>query len=102
MEGYSFSDGLMEAIQDGLDNATWKTVVVAFLAILCIATRIITGLQSSYGVKYTGESRPVRMAPYWFPWLGHGLSFAWDHASCIKKARLVPPMAFLSMNCLAV
>lgn len=94
MEGYSFSDGLMEAIQDGLDNATWKTVVVAFLAILCIATRIITGLQSSYGVKYTGESRPVRMAPYWFPWLGHGLSFAWDHASCIKKARLAPPWLF--------
>lgn len=94
MEGYSFSDGLMEAIQDGLDNATWKTVVVAFLAILCIATRIITGLQSSYGVKYTGESRPVRMAPYWFPWLGHGFSFAWDHASCIKKARLAPPWLF--------
>lgn len=94
MEGHSLPDGLIQAIQDGLANATWKTVVVAFLVILCIATRIITGLQSSHGVKDAGETRPVRMAPYWFPWLGHGLSFAWDHASCIKKARLAPPWPF--------
>ena len=94
MEGHSSSDGLIQAIQDCLANATWKTVFVASLAILCIATRIITGLQSSYGVKGNGETRPVRMAPYWFPWLGYGLSFAWDHASCIKKARLAPPWPF--------
>ena len=90
MEGSFSPDGLVQAIQDGLANATWKTVVVAFLAVVCIATRIITGLQSSYGVKGAGDSRPVRMAPYWFPWLGHGLSFAWDHTSCIKSARLAP------------
>ena len=78
-------------IRYALSSATWMAIAVVVFSV-SIVTRIITGFQSGSGaVGNAEEPRVVRMTPYWFPWLGHSLSFAWDHVKCIQGARLVVP-----------
>lgn len=88
MESYlSLADNLIEIAKDALSGLTWVTVLVT-LAVTCITTRIITDFQCRSSKTVSGDFRPVRIAPYWFPWLGHSLSFAWSMTSCVRKARL--------------
>ena len=88
MENYlSLADNSIEIAKDALSGPTWVTVLVA-LAVTCITTRIITGFQCRSSKEDAGDFRPVRMAPYWLPWLGHSLSFAWNMTSCVRKTRL--------------
>ncbi|BCR83876.1 cytochrome P450 [Aspergillus chevalieri] len=82
----SLADNLIKIAKDALSESTWMIVLVA-LAVTCITTRIITGFQCCSSKTDAGDFRPVRMAPYWFPWLGHSLSFAWNMTSCVRKAR---------------
>ncbi|KAE8146134.1 cytochrome P450 [Aspergillus avenaceus] len=61
-----------------------KITIVLFL---CIATRIITGVQSRPGTSKTEQPQSVKIVPYWLPWLGHSLSFIRDHVNFTKNAR---------------
>ncbi|KAJ5638278.1 hypothetical protein N7490_008157 [Penicillium lividum] len=58
----------------------------AVLIFACIATRVITGLQSNQR-KPDPTGRTPRLAPYWFPWYGHGPSFLWDHVGLLESLR---------------
>lgn len=83
-------------INYALSSATWMAITVVVVTV-SIFTRIITGFQSGSGaVTNTEEPRPVRMTPYWFLWLGHSFSFAWDYVKCIQGARLV--FLFISLG----
>ena len=76
-------------IQYGLSSTTWTVIAAVFIAV-GIVTRTITGFQSRSGAVIDTEApRSARMTPYWFPWLGHSLSFTWDHAKCIQRSMLV-------------
>lgn len=85
---FSLIYGLIQAVKDVLLAVPW-TDVTAVLALSCIATRVVTGLQSRSATTDIGESRPIRMTPYWIPWIGHSLSFALDNEGFIQKARFV-------------
>ncbi|KAJ5090374.1 hypothetical protein N7532_009058 [Penicillium argentinense] len=87
MEKYETpTNGLIQMVRDGLPEMTWMTFF-AVLAFSCIATRIISGLQGRQQTRDPSEPRASRLAPYWFPWLGHSLSFTWNHASLFQGLR---------------
>ncbi|KAJ5919419.1 hypothetical protein N7466_010362 [Penicillium verhagenii] len=69
-----------------MSSLDWS-MCLAVLIFTCIATRVITGLQSSQRKSDPTEVRPTRLAPYWFPWFGHGPSFLWDHVGLIESIR---------------
>lgn len=81
--------GAIQAARDGLSELTWTTIFAVFI-FSCIATRVISGLQSRQRVNDPAETRTSRLAPYWFPWVGHGISFLWDHMGLIGSFRFVP------------
>ncbi|KAL4898399.1 cytochrome P450 [Aspergillus ambiguus] len=87
MGGYEISkDVLIQSAQTNLRELGW--LVLCLVIAICISTRIITGLQSRTGARtMTTNARPVRTVAYWVPWLGHGISFVWDHVALIEKAR---------------
>lgn len=85
---FSLIYGLIQTVKDVLLAVPW-TAVAAVLGLSCIATRVITGLQSRSATTDIGESRPIRMTPYWIPWIGHSLSFVWDNEGFIQKAMFV-------------
>lgn len=100
MENYhSLTDSLIEVAKDALSGVTWVTLLV-ILTVTCITTRIITGFQCRSSKTDAGDFRPVRMAPYWFPWLGHSLSFAWGLSGCVRRARLVSLCTLLMQSCM--
>ncbi|OJK03285.1 hypothetical protein ASPACDRAFT_50635 [Aspergillus aculeatus ATCC 16872] len=79
--------GLIRLALDGFNSVGWPTWV-ALLVSVCVATRLISGLQSRLGSgTEAGPTRSVRMVPYWLPWIGHGISFARDHVKLIGNAR---------------
>lgn len=93
MDGdFSLTASLIQTIiRYGLSSTTWAAIAAVLIAVAVI-TRIVTGFQSRSGaVSDAEEPRSARMTPYWFPWLGHSLSFAWDHAKCAQSAMLVFP-----------
>ncbi|KAK1145453.1 hypothetical protein N8T08_004328 [Aspergillus melleus] len=77
-------DGLVRNIQESMVELGWPGFF-AVLLFVCISTRIITGLQS--GKAENEQTRRVRLVPYWFPWIGHGFSFIWNHVSLMGGAR---------------
>ena len=85
MAKYESPHGLIQSARDGLSELTWTTCL-AVLVFTCIATRLISGLQSRRE-SASAEPRASRLAPYWFPWIGHGLSFVWDHVSLFESLR---------------
>lgn len=87
------AQGLIQTARDGLSELTWTTTL-AVIVFSCIATRIISGLQSRQRVHDPTEPRTSRLAPYWFPWVGHGISFLWDHLGLLGSLRFV--LAFVS------
>ncbi|KAL2002139.1 hypothetical protein VTN02DRAFT_589 [Thermoascus thermophilus] len=88
METYvsSSTRGMVQIVKDKTPELTWQTLI-AMLLFSCIATRVITGLQSRPRRVVYGEPQPVRAPPYWIPWLGHGFSFAMGRQRFIAKAR---------------
>ncbi|EPS27446.1 hypothetical protein PDE_02389 [Penicillium oxalicum 114-2] len=64
----------------------WVTLITV-LAITCIATRFISGAQSRPLAQNGRESRRPKTAPYWIPWLGHGISFLWNHLTFLESLR---------------
>lgn len=73
-------------LQAALDNLPRPWLVFVAVLVLCAGTRLVTGLQSRR--KQLQEStQVVRIAPYWLPWVGHGISFARDPLKCVKSAR---------------
>ncbi|RAL10746.1 putative RNA12 protein [Aspergillus homomorphus CBS 101889] len=78
---------LLQLARDAFNSVGWATWV-ALLVSICVATRLVSGLQSRLGSgTEAGLTRSVRMVPYWLPWIGHGLSFARDHVKLIRDAR---------------
>lgn len=82
--------GLIQAARDGLSEMTWTTFL-AVLVFSCIATRVISGLQGRQREQDSNEPRTSRLAPYWFPWFGHGFSFIWNHVSLFETLRCAAP-----------
>ncbi|KAJ6104988.1 hypothetical protein N7486_003677 [Penicillium sp. IBT 16267x] len=80
------SHDLIQAMRDVLSELTWSKCL-AGLIFSCIVTRVITGLQSSQRKSDPTAARTTRLAPYWFPWLGHGPSFLWDHVGLLESLR---------------
>ncbi|KAJ6171587.1 hypothetical protein N7470_000654 [Penicillium chermesinum] len=86
MDVYESSSGsLIQTVRDGMPALTWTTFL-AVLVFSCVATRVITGLQSHQRTSGT-EARRAQLAPYWIPWIGHGASFLWDHVSFFESLR---------------
>ncbi|CAG8161083.1 unnamed protein product [Penicillium salamii] len=77
MDGYHG----VQLARESFFSINWSTVFGIFL-LICIATRIVTGLQSR-----KSASLIVPLAPYWFPWIGHGPAFLWNHVSFFKRTR---------------
>lgn len=93
MEKYVYSsDSLIQTIWDGCSEWIWS-IIIAFLISSFVTTRVITGFRNRPSQIDSEEPRTVRRVPYWLPWMGHGLSIAWDGLSYVRKARLaaVPP-----------
>ncbi|KAE8348107.1 cytochrome P450 [Aspergillus coremiiformis] len=78
-------DGLIQTIRSSSSELVWP-LLGATLVFCCIATRIISGIQSRVGDQ-PGQSQSIRTVPYWFPWLGHSISFMWNHVKFTEKAR---------------
>ena len=76
---------LIQTVRDSLTELTWKTLLI-FLVFSCIATRLVTGLQSR---QRNQDPWTVRLAPYWIPWVGHGFSFLWNHVGLVEASRWV-------------
>lgn len=77
---------LIQAVRERYFGISWSTVF-AVVVFVCITTRIISGLQSR--PDRDSKSQTVRVAPYWFPWIGHGPAFLWNHVTFFARARLV-------------
>lgn len=66
-------------------------VITAFasFAVVCIFTRVITGLRFratiSRNQSSSNSTRHVPVIPYWIPWLGHSVSFAVGATSYVEK-----------------
>ncbi|KAB8214357.1 cytochrome P450 [Aspergillus novoparasiticus] len=78
-------DGPIQNAWSGSSELVWP-LLATVLVLCCIATRIISGFQSRVDSK-TEQPQSVKTLPYWFPWLGHSLSFIWDHISFTEKTR---------------
>lgn len=96
MDGYG-THGLVQTVRETFFGISWSTVF-GVLIFICITTRIVSGLQSG---RKQDSSKPqtVRLAPYWFPWIGHGPAFLWNHVSFFKRTRFVLPEHFVLCSC---
>lgn len=88
MENYAPND-LIQPLWDAFSDWTWTTLIVVVISTF-VATHIITGLQNRPNNLDPGVPQSVRMVPYWFPWIGHGFSIAWDYLGFVEKIRLDP------------
>ncbi|CAG8906923.1 unnamed protein product [Penicillium egyptiacum] len=75
---------LIQAARERYFSINWSTAF-AVVVFVCITTRIISGLQSRR--DRDSKSQTVRVAPYWFPWIGHGPAFLWNHVTFFTKTR---------------
>ncbi|CAI7620532.1 unnamed protein product [Penicillium glandicola] len=75
---------LLQTVRDKYFGIKWSTVF-AVVVFVCITTRIISGLQSRR--ERDSKSQTVRFAPYWFPWIGHGPAFLWNHVTFFIRTR---------------
>ncbi|OJJ44166.1 hypothetical protein ASPZODRAFT_161257 [Penicilliopsis zonata CBS 506.65] len=65
-----------------------EKTAVAVVVFSCIATRILSGLQSRSTTVQTGnndDTRNVSVAPYWIPWVGHAPFVAWNPLYFISR-----------------
>lgn len=60
------------------------------LVLLCVATRIRTGLQSRRQQAPKSGPKAIAVLPYWIPYLGHVISFALDFPGFLVKSRYGP------------
>ncbi|KAE8378709.1 cytochrome P450 [Aspergillus bertholletiae] len=79
------SDDLIQNAWNAPSELAWP-LLAAVLVFCCIATRIISGFQSRVD-STTEQTQSVKTVPYWFPWLGHSLSFIRNHVGFTEKAR---------------
>ena len=82
MDGYQYA---LQLAREKYFGINWSTVL-GLLIVICITTRFVTGLQSR---RNQASSLDVPVAPYWFPWIGHGPAFLWNHVSFFKSTRFV-------------
>jgi hypothetical protein len=88
MEYETSPNGLLQSARNGLPhvNVNWPTFF-AVVVFACITTRFVSGLQSQRRDQDPSKPRAVLLAPYWFPWIGHGFSFLWNHVNFFMKTR---------------
>ena len=96
MDGYG--NRLLQTARDKFFGISWSTVF-GVLILICFTTRIVSGLQSRRQ-QDPSKLKTVRLAPYWFPWIGHGPAFLWNHVSFFKRTRCVLPVPCYNMQLL--
>lgn len=62
-----------EALYSKVLHSPYPAVIVLFLAV-CIYTRISSGLTSMAQQAGSSKAQPVRVVPYWIPYIGHAIS----------------------------
>lgn len=80
------SSGLIQTVKYGLFEMSWNKLFI-ILALSCVVTRLISGIRSWQRVSNPSEPQVSRLAPYWFPWFGHGFFFMWNYASLFESLR---------------
>jgi len=76
-----------------LKGSSYIAISVLLLAV-CVVTRAITGyLYSKAESQDDSSPKDPPILPYWLPFIGHALSFAWSFDTLLSKAR----SAFLSL-----
>lgn len=80
----SESHSHFQVLRNVVSEFTWTTLL-ALLIFICITTRIRTGQLNTEPLP--GQTRAARLAPYWFPWIGHGFQFLWDHVGLLESIR---------------
>ncbi|KAJ5145603.1 uncharacterized protein N7515_000167 [Penicillium bovifimosum] len=86
MESYEAPPSLAQTVREAFFNMSWSNVFT-FVVIVCITTRVITGIQSRRREQDPSKTQTVRLAPYWFPWIGHSPAFLWNHVRFFIRAR---------------
>lgn len=81
------ASSLIQVVREKYFSVSWSTVFTV-VVLVCITTRIISGFQSRRE-RDPSKSQTVRLAPYWFPWIGHGPAFLWNHVTFFTRTRLV-------------
>ncbi|OQE16420.1 hypothetical protein PENSTE_c024G01421 [Penicillium steckii] len=80
------SSGLIQTVKYGLSEMSLNKLFI-ILALSCVVTRLISGIRSWQCVSNPSEPQVSRLAPYWFPWFGHGFFFMWNYASLFESLR---------------
>jgi len=57
------------------------------LAMVCVATRIITGFRASMKTDAASGPQPIRVLAYWIPWIGHSFQFATKFQDFMAEAK---------------
>ncbi|KAJ6072555.1 hypothetical protein N7467_010640 [Penicillium canescens] len=86
MEYETSPNGLLQSARNGLPHVSWPTFF-AVVVFACITTRFVSGLQSQRRDQDPSKPRAVLLAPYWFPWIGHGFPFLWNHVNFFMRTR---------------
>jgi len=72
--------GLVSTIKE---HPYGSVAVLVFL--ICLATRIVTGLRFRYGGASHSSISPIPVVPYSTPWLGHTIPFALGFQSYLSR-----------------
>lgn len=59
----------------------WRLIVILAMPLSLICTYLVTSLQSAVALRIKKDGRRAPIAPYWFPVIGHLISFLWDSAA---------------------
>lgn len=64
-----------------LANWDWRMMVIVAMPSSLICTYLVTSLQAAVALRSKRDGRQAPIAPYWFPVIGHLISFLWDSAA---------------------
>ena len=70
----------------GLDAPTLVMTIITTAVSISLLTRLLSG-SSSVKAAGVGQSTPPPILPYWIPYLGHFIPFAYNQESVLKDAR---------------
>jgi hypothetical protein len=90
----SFVLGLSEGSRT-IPTITKLGFVLLFVALICIITRVRTGIQNKRQSASRTEPKEIAVLPYWLPWLGHAIQFGARFQNFLADARSLHPDDYL-------
>jgi hypothetical protein len=90
---YDSGDSSLLARTVGKFTVSPPALIATIVVLICLITRIRTGIQNRRQLASRAEPKDIALLPYWIPYVGHAIQFVTRFQGFLADARSLVSLA---------